>query len=98
MPTPRTKKQIYVKVTNGESGDIVVIQNQTQGWRKEVTLQGVDAIYNPATDNNTVAASDTINVYVNGRLVANGSGTISGGGVDIDITGTVDVISQAVNL
>ncbi len=99
MPIPSTKKGIAIKISDAGANDSVKIQNETQGWitRVQCNSNG-EALYNPAKDDNSVAASDTINVYLNGRVVGNGTGTISGGGVTITITGTVDTISQAVNL
>ena len=99
MPSPSTKKLITVKVTNVGATDHIVISNETQGWKKSVKSNAEGEItYNPANDSNTVADNDIINVYVNGRLTANGSGTVTKGGATITATATVDTISQAMNL
>lgn len=98
MPTPASKNQINVKVTNGNA-DWIVINNETQGWKKKIQLNSSgEVIYTPTDDDNTLSSSDKISISANGRIVGNGSVTASSGGSDVEFTGTVDTISQAVNL
>ena len=99
MPAPTTKKLISIRVTGAGARDTVTIRNYTQGWKQTVKYNSSgEALYNPATDERTAADGEDIQVFVNGRLRGNGSGTIASGGVTIKFTGTVDTISQAVNL
>lgn len=99
MATPTTKGLITIKVTGAGASDYITIHNATQAWIKKIkTNSSGECIYNPSTDARTIASGDKIYVYANGRLRGNGSGTFSGGGVKILFTGTVNTISQAVNL
>ncbi len=100
MPDPRTKVSIAIKVTSGAAGDYVTIYNETQGWkvRSKLNSKG-ETIYNTSESADTTgAAGDKINVYANGRIYGNGSGTVVGGGVKISFTGTADTVSKAVDL
>ena len=97
MPTPSTKKIISVEVANATS-DFITIHNATQGWKKRVQCRSGMVLYNPADDGYTIAENDKIYVYLNERLKGNGSGTMSKGGIDISVTGTVDNTSRMVNL
>ena len=98
MPPP-TKKQIAIKVTGAGATDVLTIHNYTRRWKRQVKCNSNgEAIYNAATNELTAEDGDDIQVFANGRLIGNGSGTITKGGVTITFTGTVDTISQAVNL
>lgn len=95
--TPKTKKQISVKLTGASTTDYIIIQNPTQGWRKAVKANAAgEIVYNPADDGYTCAEDDSIYLYANGRVTGNTSGTVSSGGVTITATVTADTKSQAV--
>ena len=96
---PATKKLITLTVTNAGSSDYVTILNTTQKWRIRVKSNASgEILYNAAQEGNTIADSDLIYVYLNGRVKGNGSGTIGGGGLTLNLTGTVDTAGGMVNI
>ena len=99
MADPITKRLIAIRVIDGTAADYVTINNKTKGWKKRLKLNASgEATYNPYDDDKVVANGDSIIAYLNGRLRGGGTATISAGGISLEITGTADTSSQAVNL